>query len=157
MQSTTAGWKIIIKKKGTKTIERDTEKEKKKKSQKCSACPKSVLLTAIKAIWNTLFLLVYSSESPTAPWQGHNLDLCCALSPKLCQNLPVSTCKPLLVCCGSVLNATPFLHCHWPQNCAAWAGDLWRSWTRILSPALAASSDPFHCCSSPAPSDGQQP
>lgn len=47
-----------------------------------------------------LFLLVYSSESPTAPCQGRILDLCCSLSPKLCQNLPVSTCKTLFLAVG---------------------------------------------------------
>lgn len=97
-------------------------KRKKIKTQELSTCPKSVLLTAIMAIWNTLFLLIYSSESPTAPCQGRHLALCCALSPELCQTLPVPTCR---TGCGSVLNATAFLHCHRPQSCAAWAGDFW--------------------------------
>lgn len=86
-----------LRRKVLRLLNQTQKRKKKKQTQKFSACPKSLLLTAIMALWNTLFLLVYSSESPTAPCQGRNLDLCCALSPKLRQNLPVSTCMTLLL------------------------------------------------------------
>lgn len=63
----------------------------KRKSQKCPACPKAVLLTALMAILNTLFLFVYSSESPIALRQERNLDVRCALSPR-----PLSFAKTFL-------------------------------------------------------------
>lgn len=71
----------------TNGIEPDTEnenkikKKKKKESQKCPACPKAVLLSAIRAILNIHFFCLFTAVSqPTAPCQWHNLNALCALS-----------------------------------------------------------------------------